>query len=98
MRTWPQDGSSNSTDTSQRRAYDLIADEYGAGANGPFTLVVDTARLGSPGLDAQAVADQVAAEPGVVGVTTPVTTPDGAISVFEAQPAYGPADQRTSDL
>ncbi|KQW53173.1 hypothetical protein ASC77_02430 [Nocardioides sp. Root1257] len=93
MRTWPQDGSSNSTETSQRRAYDLIADEYGAGANGPFTLVVDTTKA-----DPQAVADQVAAEPGVVGVTTPVTTPDGAIGVFEAQPAYGPADQRTSDL
>jgi putative drug exporter of the RND superfamily len=93
MRTWPQDGSSNSTDTSQRRAYDLIADEYGAGANGPFTLVVDTTRA-----DPESVADQVAAEPGVVGITTPITTPDGAISVFEAQPAYGPADERTSDL
>ncbi len=93
MRTWPQDGSSNSTDTSQRRAYDLIADEYGAGANGPFTLVVDTTQA-----DPEAVADRVAAEPGVVGVTTPVTTPDGAISVFQAQPAYGPADKRTSTL
>ena len=40
----------------------------------------------------------MASEPGVVGVTTPVTTPDGAISVFEAQPAYGPADKRTSAL
>ncbi|MEP9365352.1 MMPL family transporter [Nocardioides sp. CN2-186] len=98
MRTWPQDGSSNSTETSQRRAYDLIAAEYGDGANGPFTLVVDTTQLRSQGLDPQAVADQVAAEPGVVGVTTPVTTPDGAISVFEAQPAYGPADERTSAL
>src|SRR6188768_3665959 len=32
MRTWPQDGSSASPDTSQRKAYDLVADEYGAGA------------------------------------------------------------------
>jgi putative drug exporter of the RND superfamily len=93
MRTWPQDGSSNSTDTSVRQAYDVIAAEYGAGANGPFTVVVDATRA-----DAQAVADLVADEPGVVGVTTPVTTPDGAISVFDAEPAYGPADERTSDL
>ena len=93
MRAWPQDGSSNTPDTSQRRAYDLIADEYGAGANGPFTLVVDTTQA-----DPEAVADQVAAEPGIVGVTAPVATPDGAISVFEAEPAYGPADKRTSTL
>ena len=44
MRTWPQDGSSAGPETSQRKAYDLIEAEYGAGANGPFTIVVDTAQ------------------------------------------------------
>ena len=70
MRTWPQDGSSNSTETSQRQAYDVIAAEYGDGANGPFTIVVDTAEA-----DPAAVAAQVAGTPGIVGVTTPFTTP-----------------------
>ena len=93
MRTWPQDGSSNSPSTSVRRAYDLIAEEYGAGANGPFTIVVDTARA-----DAAAVADRVADHPGIAGVTTPVTSPDGAIGFFDAEPTTGPADERTSDL
>ncbi|WP_028644512.1 MMPL family transporter [Nocardioides sp. URHA0020] len=93
MRTWPQDGSSNSPDTSVRQAYDLIATGYGAGANGPFTIVVDPAQA-----DPQAVATQVADHPGVADVTTPATTPDGAISVFTAEPAYGPSDERTSDL
>jgi putative drug exporter of the RND superfamily len=93
MRTWPQDGSSASPDTSQRKAYDLIDEEYGAGANGPFTITVDAHRA-----DAQTVADQVADHPGIAGVTTPVTTPDGAIAVFDAEPAFGPADERTSDL
>jgi putative drug exporter of the RND superfamily len=93
MRTWPQDGSSNSTETSVRRAYDLIDTEYGAGANGPFTIVVDTSKA-----DPQAVATQVADHPGIEGVTTPVTTPDGAIGVFDAEPTYGPADEHTSDL
>ena len=77
-----------------RRAYDLIAAEYGDGANGPFTLVVDT----DAGRRRRPSPTRSPAEPGVVGVTTPVTTPDGAISVFDAQPAYGPADERTSDL
>ncbi|CAI9413465.1 MMPL family transporter [Nocardioides sp. T2.26MG-1] len=93
MRTWPQDGSSNSTETSVRRAYDLIDAEYGAGANGPFTIVVDTSRV-----DADAVADRLADDRGIAAVTTPVTSPDRAISVFDAEPTTGPADERTSDL
>lgn len=93
MRTWPQDGSSNSKETSVRQAYDLIDAEYGAGANGPFTIVVDTAKA-----DPQAVADQVAAEPGIVGVTPPVVTPDGAIAVFEAEPEFGPAEPEIEGL
>jgi RND superfamily putative drug exporter len=93
MRTWPQDGSSNSKETSVRQAYDLIDSEYGAGANGPFTIVVDTTQA-----DPQAIATQIADRPGIAEVTTPVTTPDGAIAVFDAEPAYGPADERTSEL
>ncbi|MDF1606306.1 MMPL family transporter [Nocardioides sp. YIM 152315] len=93
MRTWPQDGSSASSETSQRQAYDLVDDEFGPGANGPFTIVVDTADA-----DAQDVADRVEAHAGIAGVTDPVTTPDGVIAVFDAEPAYGPADERTSEL
>ncbi|WP_395695342.1 MMPL family transporter [Nocardioides sp.] len=93
MRTWPQDGSSAGLETSQRKAYDLVDAEYGAGANGPFTIVVDTAQA-----DPRAVAATVAAEPGIVGVSEPVTTPDGAIAVLDAEPAFGPTDERIPGL
>ncbi|MBA2952457.1 MMPL family transporter [Nocardioides sp. MAH-18] len=93
MRTWPQDGSSASPDTSQRKAYDLIADEYGAGANGPFTFVVETGTA-----DAAAVAAQVAATDGVEVVGTPFTSPDGELAIFDMEPTYGPSDERTSEL
>ncbi|MBB3044863.1 MMPL family transporter [Nocardioides soli] len=93
MRTWPQDGSSASPETSQRKAYDLIDTEFGPGANGPFTVVVDATRA-----DPQAIADQVAGHPGIAGVTTPMLTPDGALGVFDAEPSTGPADERTSEL
>ncbi|GAB3787928.1 MMPL family transporter [Nocardioides ungokensis] len=96
MRTWPQDGSTNSTDTTIRRAYDLITEEYGAGANGPLTVVVDRSVV-SDG-ETRAIAARLADRPGIVGVTTPQTTPDGALSVLEAEPAYGPTDERTTTL
>ena len=56
MRTWPQDGSSAGQETSQRMAYDLIDAEFGAGANGPFTVVVETADA-DPAAVAATVAD-----------------------------------------
>jgi len=93
MRTWPQDGSSNSPDTSVRKAYDLVAEEYGAGANGPFTIVVDTTEA-----DAAAVADQIGATAGIAGVGPAFTSPDGVLDVFDVEPAYGPSDERTSEL
>ena len=43
MRTWPQDAGSQPESNTTRVAYDLIADEYGPGANGPFLLAVDLA-------------------------------------------------------
>ena len=41
MRTWPQDPSTQSSDLTTRKAYDLVAEEFGAGFNGPFMFVVD---------------------------------------------------------
>ncbi|WP_243060887.1 MMPL family transporter [Nocardioides sp. SR21] len=93
MRTWPQDGSSAGEATSQRQAYDLIDAEFGAGANGPFTVVVETAKA-----DPAAAAETVADVPGIVSVTEPVTTPDGELAVFTAEPAYGPADEKIPGL
>ena len=37
MRTWPQDASVQSEDLTTRQAYDLVTEEYGAGANARFT-------------------------------------------------------------
>jgi RND superfamily putative drug exporter len=91
MRTWPQDGSSNPADSTTRQAYDLVADEFGPGANGPVTVVVAPA-------DAAAAVDAVRGTDGIVAVTEPVVSPDGAVAVFDAQPAYGPTDERTPGL
>lgn len=43
----PDDGS-RPADSSPRQAFDLIAENFGAGANGPLTVVVDTAGADDP--------------------------------------------------
>jgi RND superfamily putative drug exporter len=96
MRTWPQDPSSQSTELTTRRAYDLVSAEFGPGSNGPLTVVVDRSTLGDAALtkltrDLEKRAD-------IVAVTPAITSPDSAISVFDAIPAYGPTDERTGEL
>jgi RND superfamily putative drug exporter len=96
LRSWPQDASSQSQELTTRRAYDLVASEYGPGANGMITVVVDRGRAGEGGV-ARAV-DTLRHDPDLVRVTAPVESPDRAVAVMEAQPAFGPTDERTSAL
>ena len=96
MRTWPQDSSSNPADSTTRQAFDIIDAEFGPGANGPITFVVDRAKVGDAGV-AEAVAT-VRANDAIAGVTEPVTSPDGVLAVFDAEPVYAPSDERIPDL
>ncbi|NUS49515.1 MAG: MMPL family transporter, partial [Nocardioidaceae bacterium] len=96
MRTWPQDPSSQPADLTNRRAYDLVADELGPGANGPVTYVVRTAALD----DAQVAAlrDEVADRADIAAVSPVQQSPDGALAIFEAEPTFGPTDDRAPGL
>ncbi|RJK95950.1 MMPL family transporter [Vallicoccus soli] len=96
MRTFPRDVSNNPADSTTRQAYDIVAAEYGAGANGPLTVVVDRAAVGDAGV--AAARERLLAEDEVVAVGEPVVSPDGQVAVLEAQPASGPADERTHAL
>ncbi|WP_374455639.1 MMPL family transporter [Nocardioides sp.] len=96
MRTWPQDPSSQAPDLSSRQAYDLVAEEFGPGFNGPFTIVVDREQVGDA--ETATLARTLGERDGVVAVTPANVSPDGALSVFSVVPAFGPTDERTPDL
>ncbi|GAB2806839.1 MMPL family transporter [Actinocorallia aurea] len=94
LRNWPSDASSESTSSTVRQAYDLIAEAYGPGANGPLVVVLD---LGG-GADPAAVRDGLAEVPGVASVTEPVPSPDGAVAALTVVPEFGPQDERVAPL
>lgn len=96
MRTWPQDPSTGSTELTTRQAYDLIADEFGPGANGPLTVVVDRTQVSDAQVDE--LSTELVARDDIVAVRPTVVSPDGAIAVLDAVPAYGPTDERTPAL
>ena len=97
MRTWPQDDSSKPAQNTGRLAYDLITAEFGAGANGPLTVVADRRDRLRRGLRRDVGAgSRRMSEIAAVG---PVSeSPDHALLIVEAQPAFGPTDERTSAL
>ncbi|MGV2917490.1 MMPL family transporter [Streptomyces alfalfae] len=88
---------SKPTSTTQRRAYDLLADSFGPGFNGPLTAVV---RAG--GGDAQAAARDTAVRmlntDGVATVTPPRFNENKDTAVLTVVPATAPGSEETTDL
>jgi RND superfamily putative drug exporter len=91
LRTWPADASSQPAQATTRKAYDLVAAEFGPGANGPVTVVVPTSVPGA----ADEVVSTLQADDRIAGIDPVVTTPDGALSIVTAEATFGPTDERT---
>jgi RND superfamily putative drug exporter len=94
MRTWPQDSSAQPSDLTTRKAYDLVAREFGPGANGPIMFV--TEGISDSGVNA--LAKRVASRDDIAAVSPIGASTDGALRIFEAEPTFGPTDERTPGL
>jgi RND superfamily putative drug exporter len=86
-------GASQPAGNTQRQAYDLTTEAFGAGFNGPLLIVGQDVR--SPAVTAQ-IAAALAKLPDVAKVT-PVTTQNG-ISLIKLIPKSGPSDPATAAL
>jgi RND superfamily putative drug exporter len=83
-------------ETTHRQAYDLLAEGFGVGFNGPLLVVVD---LDAPGVSADGMDALIAgidAIPRIASVSQPQVSSDGGTVVFTALPTTGPADTDTS--
>ncbi|GAB2572962.1 MMPL family transporter [Streptomyces capparidis] len=87
-----------STSTTERRAYDALAEGFGPGFNGPLTIVVDARGADDPETAVAAVSKEIAGTDGVVSVSAPRFNPEGDTAMFSATPATAPTDERTKDL
>ncbi|HEY3484014.1 MAG TPA: MMPL family transporter, partial [Ilumatobacteraceae bacterium] len=94
MRTGVADDGNASTHTTYRKAYDMIAEGFGPGFNGPLTIVLDGADA-STGAEVRAA---ITATSGVVFVTEPVTNEAGDTTVLTAIPSTSPQDEATEAL
>jgi RND superfamily putative drug exporter len=84
--------------TTQRQAYDLLADAFGPGFNGPLTAVVDLSDAADPDAALTAVADAARADAGVLAVGTAATNEAGDTAVISIIPRSGPSSTATEQL
>jgi RND superfamily putative drug exporter len=88
------DAGTRPTTDSSRRAYDLLAEGFGAGTSGP--LVVAISGREEPVVDA--LAEDLSGTPGVAEVSPPVLADDGRVAVLQVIPTTGPRAEETSEL
>ena len=92
----PDDGNA-ATHTTQRKAYDALADGFGPGFNGPIQVVIDI----PTSADRVAVArvrNALQADAGVAAVTEPVFNAAGDTALLIANPTTAPQDAKTDAL
>ena len=94
------DGGSESEQSTERRAYDLLAEGFGPGFNGQLTAVVDAPKVKASERDefAQEVHDVLAGFPGVAAVSPPAQNEAGDLTIVNVTPTTAPADDATKDL
>ncbi len=97
MRLGQADAGTDPTSTTHRRAYDLLAEGFGPGFNGPLLISVDLGPTGDPSV-LTAISSAVAADPGVQAVSPPETNPAGDTAIITVIPTTTPQDEATSSL
>ncbi|WP_329274343.1 MMPL family transporter [Streptomyces sp. NBC_01451] len=86
------------TSTTERRAYDALADGFGPGFNGPLAIVVDARGASDPKAAVATIEKKIAATDGVVSVSPARFNSAGDTAVFSAVPATSPTDEKTKSL
>jgi len=87
-----------STSTTERRAYDDLAQGFGPGFNGPLSIVVDAKKADDAKSAVATVSKEIAATGGVVSVSPARFNSAGDTAVFSATPATSPTDEKSKQL
>ncbi len=98
LRLGSSDAGNDPSSTTTRKAYDLLAQGFGPGFNGPLQLVARTPGGQSDKPVVQRLADAAKQSPEVVSVSPPVFNKAGDVAIVQVVPKHAPQDKQTSDL
>ena len=96
MRLGMTDNGTNPTSMTTRQAYDLLADGFGPGFNGPLVLSVELD--GATADDLAPLEAALAADPGVQAVAPVQPNDAGTAAVLRVVPTSAPQGEATTDL
>jgi RND superfamily putative drug exporter len=97
LRLANSDAGNDPASTSTRQAFDMLAQGFGPGFNGPLSLVAEIhGKSGAAVLPRLRAA--AASTPDVAAVTAPRVSPSGAVAVFQAYPRSAPQAVATTNL
>ena len=97
LRLESSDAGNDPAGTNTRQAFDLLAQGFGGGFNGPLLIVTELPSQNQAAA-LSAISGAVAKTPNVVVVTPPRISPTRNIAVFEAYPGSAPQAVATTDL
>ncbi|MFD8865257.1 MMPL family transporter [Streptomyces sp. NPDC059590] len=97
LRLGSSDQGNNPSSTTSRKAYDLLADGFGPGFNGPLQIVTEVPGTGDRAAVAT-LAKDLAAVKGVAQVAQLPLPPDAGIAVLSVVPTTSPQSEETSEL
>jgi RND superfamily putative drug exporter len=95
------DQGSSPEGTTMREAYDLLADGFGPGVNGPLLVVADLGGEKATGADdprLTGLAAGLAEGDGVAAMSGPQVSEDGTAAMYRVIPTEGPTSDVTRDL
>ncbi|PEM46308.1 hypothetical protein COE82_18680 [Bacillus wiedmannii] len=95
----PSDGTTKSTETTERRAYDLLTEAYGEGFHASLMVVAKSEEATAETQNAMnTIAKELGNLPDVKSVTPAIPGPSGKIYMISITPKTGPDDTNTKDL
>jgi putative drug exporter of the RND superfamily len=98
MRLGFADAGNDAPSTTTRKAYDLMADAYGPGVNGPLQVVLDPGPSDNLDADLRALGAALGKAPGVASVGQPTVNDDRSLAVLQVVPTTAPQDAATATL
>jgi RND superfamily putative drug exporter len=97
MRLGFPDAGNDPPDTMTRQAYDLQAEGFGPGTNGPLVIAAELPD-GAAEREVESFANTLRSEPGVAFVANPQINRSGTAAILTVIPTTSPQDQETEDL
>ncbi|HEX4015186.1 MAG TPA: MMPL family transporter [Frankiaceae bacterium] len=97
IRLGSSDQGNDPSASTTRKAYDLLAQGFGPGFNGPLIIVGKTNDPASKAAFS-ALASKIKASPAVASVTAPPSAPDATVSILDVAPTTSPQSEPTTKL